>query len=818
MAAMKALLCLLLLHHSGENQLMITVILIVAIMLVIIISAIAIFMWIRKYHKKVKPKLLQLSRNLLDPGVIKYILNLGNFYPQKITIIWSCEPEITQALTSTDSISENPDKTYSVSSEVIIPEDRHKDPGFRVRVTWEHESMEKPESQELSMRDSGYRWTPAVGDIQIPRLLLGSPVALQCNISGYFPDAVTVKWMRRNGDKLHEETDDNRRITSRRAPDNTYSRTASLTITPDLRTHQGAEYICVVEHPSLETPIERSTGIMQVFAKPKMSQAMTRRLVIPKQMKYLLNLEKFYPKIIKITWMCGEGRTEKLISSTDSIKENPDRTYNVSSEIDIPEDRHKDPGFRVRVTWEHASMEEPESRKLSIRDSGYRWKPVLEDIQVPRLLLGSPAVLQCNISGYFPDAVTVKWMRRDGNKLHEETDDNQRITSRRAANNTYSRTASLTITPDLRTHEGAKYICVVQHPSLETPIERSTRRLRVCVKPKMLQPITRTIPVSGRMTYLINLEKFYPKPIKIVWTCEKGRTKEAVSTRESISENPDRTYNVSNEVVIPEDHHKVPGFRVRVTWEHESMEKPESQELSLRDSDYTWTPVVEDIQVPRLLLGSPAALQCNISGYFPDAVTVKWMRRDGDKLHEDRITSRRAADNTYSRTASLTITPDLWTHQGAEYICVVQHPSLEKPIERSTGRLRVWAKPEMLQSITRKIPTSGGMKYLINLEKFYPKPIKIDWKCGKGRTIEAISSTHSISENPDRTYNVSSEVVIPEDRHKDPGFSVRVTWEHESMEEPESRELSIRDSGTGTDGRGQRNVTKQKPTFATQET
>ncbi|XP_073403345.1 uncharacterized protein [Dendrobates tinctorius] len=556
------------------------------------------------YHCKmiyVKPKVSKTKNRILSkPGMMTYLLSLDHFNPKNINIVWKCGAEMTEKVAST-KVSENPDKTYNVSSELDIPEEQHKDPGFKVHVTWEHESLEKPESRELNIRDSDYRWTPVVEEIQTPRLLLGSPAVLQCNISEYFPHAITVKWMRRDRDQIHEETDNNQRITSRRAADNTYSCTASLTITPDLRTHQGAEYVCLVEHPSLERPIQRSTEPLQVY--------------------------------------------------------------------------------------------------------DYPWTLIVEEIQIPRLLLGSPAVLQCNMSGYFPDAVTVKWMRRDGDQSHEETDDNQRITSRRATDNTYSRTASLTITPDLRTHQGAEYVCLVEHPSLETPIERRTGPLQVYGKPQMSAPIEITTADKSRVQFSLNLLKFYPKDIKISWYREDQSDKYGLSAVETISaQDEDLTYVVTSAVQIPGYQFKDPEMKIIVEWEHESMETSERRSLSVRD--LPWRPHVGSISVSELEDGKSPALTCDISGYFPDLLSVIWFtKKDGNVTELPRQSSlyinrtykmseikTRQKDNTYSCEASLTFTPKISSHRGSEILCRVEHPSEERPIERSTGPLHIGEK------------------------------------------------------------------------------------------------------------------------------
>ncbi|KAG9465054.1 hypothetical protein GDO78_019009 [Eleutherodactylus coqui] len=309
---------------------------------------------------------------------------------------------------------------------------------------------------------------------------------MMCCITGYFPDKLSVSWYKTgNGvtSAVQDSEDTASKIEPHKRKNMTFGCTAVLHFTPDAKKDQGSEFICRVEHPSLEHPIERSSGPLQILrqVKPRLSQPVMRSLCISGGMKYLLNLENFYPKSIRITWTCGVGGSEDVISSIESLADNPDRTYSVSSEVRIPEDRHKDPGFTVRVTWEHESMESPESRELSIRDPDYRWRPVVGEIQIPRLVHGVPAVLQCDISGYFPDKVTVIWWRGDEFMMYENADGavNQSVTSMRAADNTYSCTAHLTITPTLAEDQGAEYICEVNHPALEIPIEKCTGKLQV---------------------------------------------------------------------------------------------------------------------------------------------------------------------------------------------------------------------------------------------------------------------------------------------------------------------------------------------------
>ncbi|XP_075175661.1 uncharacterized protein LOC142246484 [Anomaloglossus baeobatrachus] len=689
---------------------------------------------------QVRPMVIPHNKPVRKESENTLLCEASGFFPPDIEISWTLDGKIQNNSFLGEPV-ENKDGTYNVTSSVTFtPTPEAK----TLSCTVHHASLHQPLQEDLLLvyedssagviaacfiiafiliiAISGALWWNRkqrkkdcgpllVRDVKgPPKLIDGEEAVLYCTVDNA-PEDLCVTWLiRRAGEEQEIQTSqmrgrseeeeesllDTSYVIKSQRDGRQYS--SSLSFIPHMERHKDTTFIC--RGASGQHKDERTFYCRTILVKPKMSKPIIRSLFVSKEIKYLLNLEKCYPKNITFIWMCGAEMTE-VVSSTDSVSENPDRTYNVSSEVVIPEDRHKDPGFRVRVTWEHASMEEPESRELSMRDSDYRWTPVVEDIQVPRLLLGSPAVLQCNISGYFPDAVTVKWMRRDGDKLYEEADDNQRITSRRAADNTYSRTASLTITPDRGTHQGAEYICVVEHSSLETPIERSTGRLRVWGKPQMSAPIHITMEDSSRVQFSLNLEKFYPKDIKISWhwentdgKCPLSPTMETVSTRDN-----NVTYEVSSVVQIPGHQFTDPEMEIIVVWKHESMRMPETRSLSVRD--LPWRPHIGSIRVPELEKGKEATLTCDISGYFPDLLSVTWftkksgnitaLSRDSsnvDRKYKMSQKEKREKDHTYSCEASVTFTP-ISSDQGSEIICRVEHPSEERLIERSTGPLHI---------------------------------------------------------------------------------------------------------------------------------
>ncbi|XP_040295276.1 uncharacterized protein LOC121007421 isoform X2 [Bufo bufo] len=669
----------------------------------------------------------------------------AGFHPPDIEMKWFKGGEKLEDNVFTGESWKNPARTYNMNSTVtIIPSEEDREGNFSCRV--QHKFLQEPLQEDfrllyedtssagiiaacsvigiilivliagvlywklkLRRKDNGVF---IVRDFKGPSKLIDGEEATLYYTVDNCPENLCVTWMMRRAGQVqeiqtsqmreHSEEEEESLLDASyviRSQREGHQYLSSLSFIPHMERHKDVTFICRGVYKKHND--EKKFHCKTIHVKAKLSQPIMRSLMDSGEMKYLLNLEKFYPKTIKIIWICGVGEPEEVLSSTESVSDNPDRTYSVSSEVRIPEERHKDPGFRVRVTWDHESLGEAESKELSIRDSDYRWTPVVEEIQIPRLLHGTPATLQCNISGYFPDAVTVRWRRRAGDEMYEETE-NQRITSRRAADNTCNCTSSLTITPTLETHQGAEYICLVEHPTLETPIEKTTGRLQVLAEPQIPDPIQISMADSSRVQFSLNLQKFYPKDIKISWHWENTSGKYGLSPDNTFRSQKDLTYDVTSVVRISNNSFNDPEMKIIVVWKHETMETAETRSLSIRD--LSRTPHVGSIRVPELEDGKSATLTCDISGYFPDLLSVSWfIKRDGNltalpiestKTENNYKISqkKRPKDKTYSYEASLTFTPLISSDEGSEILCRVKHPSLEPPIETSTRPLHIGVK------------------------------------------------------------------------------------------------------------------------------
>ncbi|KAG9463201.1 hypothetical protein GDO78_022211, partial [Eleutherodactylus coqui] len=306
------------------------------------------------------------------------------------------------------------------------------------------------------------------------------------------------------------------------------------------------------------------------------------------------------------------------------------------------------------------------------------------------VVLNEESVLRCSVTGFYPMDIGIKWFR-GREMLGDVTEDKPR----RNSDGSYSVNSTVTITPTEEDRE-QNFSCRVQHESLKKPLQEDFQLLyRVYrVIPPRVMPVKFTIIQSGAVKCFMRLLRFYPSDIKITWTNED---KLILSTKKRIQTDEEQTFDATSECSVPWKYF-ISGMRV--TWEHQSLPSPQHRDLHVED--LPWHPHVGSINVPKLEDGINANLTCEISGYFPDLLSVSWLiKKDGDvtarpiepskmkRIYRISHKEEKQKDHTYNYEASLHFTPLINSDQGSEIICRVEHPSLERPIETSTGSLHI---------------------------------------------------------------------------------------------------------------------------------
>ncbi|XP_075037396.1 uncharacterized protein LOC142098449 [Mixophyes fleayi] len=797
-------------------------------------------------HIFAKPKLVKPIRlSLTDLGEVLCSLDIDGIYPKHIQIKWND----TETLNS-DKVFKNTDGTCNVHSEYKIPGSFFKDPKSTEIVSWKHESMEGWESRQVSVLDKEFPWKPEVQDIPVPNLLIGSTATLRCEVSNVFPDLLTVRWLKkeRHGPELFPLVPSDKYSISETKPekqkDNTFTYKTWLKFKPSIITEEGAEFICRVKHPSLEKPTEKSTGPLCIKGFP-----VVKDIVCSGEGIYSLAVDGIYPQKASILWKLSvRASTEEseFLISTLTCKDNKDGSYQVMSICDLSKTIiDLDKWSVLQATVEHETLDFPISKSIGIKNThplSQEKSPTDYSLQTPvdtttdlkasipekddhqifivgnihgpnRWTHGEKITLYCSVS-LCPDDVNVIWTvtERDGKQVIISSAGEKSLrepealttsgyfltteTEKSDKEGLFNVTSLMALIPSVSKHVGTDLTCKI--------ISNGKTNIRK-FQPKSIyanpvpDDVRTSLCNSGDVLCSLDLHNVYPKQLTLKWTT--GQTQ--LPSTEEWKENTDNIYTVYSQCTVPGHLFMDPSTEVCVTWKHKSLDKPESRVLSGRDLGCAWSPEIEAVPIPHVIMGKQTTLQYNISRYFPDALSVSWYKKEEGGQRSNPISdcetykmsvtkSQRQPDNTYCCTASLVITPSL-RDRGSEIICRVEHPSLEKPIERSSGPLLVMAKPSIRKSIKQTLDKEEA-KYSLILETFSPKDIHVQWCYGSGEQLtQTCSSKEKYKSNLDKTFSVTSECALPENLLNIPDLRVRVTWTHESMDDPGCCELSIRD-------------------------
>ncbi|XP_041434847.1 uncharacterized protein LOC108704217 isoform X1 [Xenopus laevis] len=644
---------------------------------------------------------------------------ITGFYPVDIDVKWLREGEILPGGTVITP-QRNADGTYRVNSTLtIVPTKENRNQTFYWWV--QHGSLSVPLQEGFKLV---YGAAPSVSISNKP-FHQDMEQTLTCRAWGYYPESIVVSWFM-NGRFVQKSK--THRISGSEVE-------SSFQFTPMVK-DTGMELLCVVEHGTLKEPsslrllvefpvlkmnmmvkmmmvISAVVYVLLLFAtlyhmeqqkhKPKV-----RDIICSEKGEFSLEVDNVFPEPINITWDVTQPAMSpdyKPLQSSLLMSKKQDGTFHVTSTCEHLMDQiNPKESFSLRATVAHLQLKQSVCKEWN----GTEYmkyavlRPVIGEITKPIFYPNKKAMIQFQISHYFPDALTVSWYRKEAGKedlvlvTRSGRYEIPKIIPQKEKDGTLTCTANLSFTPSLSEDEGAEFICRVEHPGLEEAIESRTGLIHVWARPKVSE-----FRMAGEWGLSLEAEGFFPRDIEFSWEVAQGNKREVTSLpcEFSISENTDGTYKATSTCHCLKDQLNYL-HTLKVSVQHETLGAPACKDIT---QDFPWRPQVGEILVPELIELEETQLTCNISNYFPDALTVTWFIKNKESEELTDVTlyiryrpdtvSQYQPDQTLTCTASLTFSPSLGMDLGAEFICRVKHPSLGEEIERRTGTLYVRGDP-----------------------------------------------------------------------------------------------------------------------------
>ncbi|XP_074812812.1 uncharacterized protein LOC141989795 [Natator depressus] len=584
--------------------------------------------------------------------------------------------------------------------------------------------------------------------------------SFSCHVWGFYPGDVTVTWLR-DGRVLTDAT----RSAPQRNPDGTFNLTLTYTFTPTA-SDSGSLFSCHVSHAALAQPLREG-----------------------------------FPLAVT-----GADHTSAAIGATLGILV----AGGAAAAVAI-------------YCWR---------KRREGRGAPYSVSEVLGPSQY---LLGQEVTLSCAMEGTFPEDTAVTWERIHGEDrtvigadgvseagegpelqplLHPQPH-GWRATQERSGT---CLTASLSFTPTVQ-DDGARVRCSFHHEARGIREQRESGEIRPWAQPQVseIQVLPHWEP-REEVPFAVQIQNFYPREIHLIeWSCD-GKVWEK-SGPTDYNQNPDLTFSATSVWRIPSRELNRLGLRVRVSVQQSPREPPIEREIRAGDT----APAMSEISKPEsVMAGEEITLSCHVAGHFPAVLSVTWLRKQisptasrfEDEAKRDILVPlenspvyriepgapRTQDGKSFQQETRLSFTPSVQRHQGAEYVCRVGHVTLQTPLERHSGELRVGVpQAPVLCEISPSEALAPGKQVTLSCQiaRFYPKALSVTWYRQKRGELEFrcldTLGTHKIvtpdpTAAPDgKSYSVTSQLRFTPSVPEDHGAEYLCSVEHQTLQEPEGK-------------------------------
>ncbi|XP_051885227.1 uncharacterized protein LOC127577746 [Pristis pectinata] len=629
---------------------------------------------------------------------------------------------------------------------------------------------------------------------------------------------------------------------------------------PLVQFDEEGDYICVV---FISPDSGRGKSSMTVSAIPQVtlsSTAITIENGTEKSVK--CDSTGFYPLAIEMSWLKkskdGEQNILKHICTASPVKNN-DGTYNVSSHMrlrpSLNDDdstyicfvRHRSLSNGIKLTT-HLTVKEPEivvpggiiassvifcvlmcSLIMVIGFLMYlkyfrKVPPKVSDIsKPPRIIHLEETVLNCQISGYKPQNISICWfLQRKGENqymIHQCTSpsenlqapkaiDQQRLISdyespvesfafemspvTNSSDGSSSVKCKVIFYPDINKDDEAVLELHVLHSTLGKPVIKAIRLKVEGIAPKMTNILVPPCIVHEEVTALsCQIDGFKPRPLAITWyqkqnSILKKIMKYVPGFQEFIAGNgkdhpkyshtlnelqyEDHTHSIISVLVftptIHEDHDTVYICEV----EHQSTASKTCKDVKL---NVKAIPKCDDIKLsPEIpIVEEFAYASCRIYSFFPKNIKIIW-KLDNKTLKEMNADSEAilGKDGRYSCTGRLKFIPER-EHFGKILTCEFQHESIMDTKKIDCKLVQLISSPLMdSMEIEPQYPEPGKeTTFLCRAYGFFPKDLMFMWFKNDKRIDdkEIVSTSPEIDKNTGFFYSESRwKYIISVEDHK----------------------------------------------------
>ncbi|KAK3529243.1 hypothetical protein QTP70_021914 [Hemibagrus guttatus] len=590
-----------------------------------------------------------------------------------------------------------------ISQLVFVPELVDRNATYACVV--DHESLEKPLVREFRIN---LTILPKVSMSVVPSSSRSSPLTLACDINGFYPQDVSVLWLR-NGTVLPETSQ------IQQNHDGTYRMRRFHTFSVEERERAG-QVQCVAHQPHVSKPALSSID-------PSAADTLVQKLVLTKSAK--ASVAMMIISLVLVLLLCfgfsWKRRDEKQKSLSVSCIILPPRVVvGQKGRVTISiEGRRAD---QVQTAWF--------LNDVPITDTSYTESNGSRS-HTPRTSRGSllsekAPLLASTALGYF---------KMHTRKPLHSTGPNKQLLS------------SFTFIPNLSVHKGAVFKCQISYKGKDKIVmERVSEKFTILSPPEVSEiQLSEPNEETGIVILTIEASHFHPDVITFRWFCEGGELCPVAVPAALAAPRPDAQgfFSARSQCRLPMSELERGQTAVWVTVHHMSLKQP----ITRKTRGFIKKPVVSEISCTSSPQQGLLTLACRISSFYPPEIAVKWLKRSNNgemeiKKQEGLVEvwgPIQTQLRTFRATAVLTEVENGLkdVDKDGKIVCRIEHCSLLEPIERVCTNSQFVA-PSIPTSLSVNWNNDGVGVFSLCLSGGVPHP-KLQWAAGGSTLIPLIS-------------------------------------------------------------------------------
>ncbi|XP_060794805.1 uncharacterized protein si:ch211-180a12.2 [Neoarius graeffei] len=612
------------------------------------------------------------------------------FSPPNITFSWTRAGKEIRAPQNSQTNHTKDGLYEGLSQLVFIPELADRNTIYACVV--KHETLEKPLVREFRLNIT---ILPKVTVSVVPSSSHSSPLTLACEINGFYPQNVSVLWIR-NGTVLPESPQ------IQQNNDGTYRMLYFHTLSLEER-EQAEQVQCVAQQPHVSQPALSSIN-------PSAADSLVQKLVLTKSAK--ASVAMMIISLVLVLLLCFGFSWKR--------KDEKQKSLSVSCIILPPRVVVGQKG-RVTISIEGRRADQVQTvwflNDVPIVDTSYT---VLSE-RAP--LLASTAL------GYY--------------KLHTRK-------PLHSTGPTKQLLSSFTFIPNLSVHKGAVFKCQISYKGKDKIVmERVSEKFTVLSPPEVSEiQLSEPNEETGIVIMTVKASHFHPDVITFRWFCEGGELCPVAVPSALAAPRPDAQgfFSARSQCRLPKTKLERGKTAVWVTVHHMSLKQP----ITRKTRGFIKMPTVSEINFahyPASLQQGHLTLTCSITTFYPPDITVKWLKRcnnaEVEVKKEEGLVEVWGPIQTQLRTFRATAVLKEVENglkdvdKDGEIVCRVEHCSLLGPIER------IWTNsyfvaPSIPESLSVNWNNGGVGVFSLCLSGGVPHP-ELQWAAG-GSTLTPLIS------------------------------------------------------------------------------